>query len=171
MVCRMRATAVLAAGGLAITGLTVATGGVASAEPVPVCQGADLSVGKGDTQAGMHHVGLNIVVTNSSHRRCSMNGYPRVLLLDDNRDPVRTEDSYGSTYFRPDPGAREVVLAPGQSSTSNVAYTRPTAPSDPQVTASNLLIHTPGARDGDFVMPIRESQFYRNEIVATALAR
>lgn len=178
MVSSKRTMAAVAAGGLAIAGLSVATGGVAGAQQVPagapqapVCQGADLSVGKGDTQAGMHHIGMNIVVTNASQRACSMNGYPRVVLLDEHRKPVHTDDVYGSTYFQDDPGAHRIVLKPGQSSTSNVAYVRPTAPSDPQVTASNLQIRTPGAEDGEFVLPIYKSQFYNNQVVATALAR
>ncbi|MQA11135.1 MAG: DUF4232 domain-containing protein [Pseudonocardiaceae bacterium] len=178
MTSGMRTMTALAVSGLAIAGLTAASNGAAVAgerteqdQQVPACQGADLSVGKGETQAGMHQRGMDIVVTNTAWQACSIDGYPTVTLLDADHNPVRTNDEYGSTYFKQDPGARRIVLEPGENVASNLAYTHPTAPDEPQVTASHLRIHTPGATEGEFVIPIYRTQVYRSEVTATALAR
>ncbi|TCP52100.1 uncharacterized protein DUF4232 [Tamaricihabitans halophyticus] len=168
---KIRRSAWLSAVGLLVAGLVTGTAGPASAgQDVPACAAADLSVAKGESQAGMGQRGLDILVSNSMREPCAVRGYPKIQLLDDNRERVHTEETYGSTYFAPDSGEHQIVLKPGESARSNIGYAHPTAPDEPQVTASHLQVTVPGTTDGAFVLPIHKTQVYQAKVTATALS-
>lgn len=101
----LAAMALTLGAGTGAAGTRVAAAG--TADDLPVCAGTDLSVGQNRDgyQEGMLQRGVDIVVTNSSHLACTLDGYLDLQLLAADHGPLRTSLTRGDTFFEADPRA------------------------------------------------------------------
>lgn len=63
------------------------------------------------------------MLTNTSSRTCTIDGYAGFQLLGANGADLPTNVVRGSTFFRADPGPHPITLAPGQSAWADLART------------------------------------------------
>jgi hypothetical protein len=71
----------------------------------------------------MGHANSIVVLTNTSSRTCTVQGYAGFQLLGANGAALPTNVVRGSTFFQPDPGPRPISLPPGQSAWADLATT------------------------------------------------
>ena len=76
-------------------------------------------------QAGMGNFGENLALTNTSHQTCTVYGYPGLGLQNGKHTVLPITVVWGATYFAADPGRHTVVLKPGQSAWSDLAWNAP----------------------------------------------
>ncbi len=167
-----RVAVLLAAAGVAAAAAAGGSPDAVAAPVAAVCQGTDLSVGQNRDgfQEGMLHRGVDIVVTNSSHVACTLDGYLGLRLLSADQRPLATQVTRGDTFFETDPGPHLITVQPGQQLAADLAWSHPSAPSDPQVSPAYLQVTTPGATDGSFTIPFRVGPVYRAAVATTALS-
>lgn len=121
-----------------------ATAATAATAPAP-CANGDLATATGRASAGMGHVGVVLVFTNTSAHACTLFGYPGVAALDaagrQVSQAVRTRSGYlGGGY-----ALRQVQLAPGgKASTVVEGSDVPSGDATSCPTYPKLLVTAPG---------------------------
>lgn len=116
----------------------------AATAPAP-CANGDLATATGRASAGMGHVGVVLVFTNTSAHACTLFGYPGVAALDaagrQVSQAVRTRSGYlGGSY-----ALRQVRLAPGgKASTVVEGSDVPSGDATSCPTYPQLLVTAPG---------------------------
>ncbi|MHB1474389.1 MAG: DUF4232 domain-containing protein [Dermatophilaceae bacterium] len=124
-----------------------------AAGDLPACANADLTVSVGTSGAGMGHVGLTIVFTNSSDHQCTLTGYPGVAGMDSTGREVtqalQTLTGYmGGSSTKATvplaPGGRASALVEGTDVPTGTATTCPVYPrllvTAPNQTGSHVLV-------------------------------
>ncbi|MDF3289631.1 DUF4232 domain-containing protein [Streptomyces silvisoli] len=153
-----RKTAAVTAGIALAAGTVLAASGVAAAAPAArgtaTCTTSGLHAslvdkGRGG-QAGMSHIGKVLVLKNTSGRTCALRGYPGLRLENAHHQSQTTHTHWGATYFVPDPGAKTIVLRPGQSAEADLVWADADAPR--MVRAAYLEV-TPPASRGHLTIP------------------
>jgi hypothetical protein len=97
------------------------------------------SVGANDPGAGQEH--FPVVLTNGSHRTCTLRGYPGAAFLDASGkqlgpDPKRSADTPAT-----------VTLAPGQSAWAGLTFSNPEVSEAKTATPATLVVTPPDERD------------------------
>lgn len=105
-----------------------ATGDVPSPAPPPSaaaradCPSSGLVVDMGEVQAALGHRAVGLTLTNCGSKPHRVDGYPSVRVLDDEGEPLPVKVNPGSSYMGTDPGPKEIMLKPGKSLHSLVAW-------------------------------------------------
>jgi hypothetical protein len=98
----------------------------ASTPPAPPtvlrCVEKNLTTAVASYQNGGGQAGIVLQLTNAGTAPCSLYGYPGLGLEDGSHRIMPSKTHWGSTYFAEDPGPRLIILVPGQSATSSVAF-------------------------------------------------
>ena len=89
---------------------------------VPRCVEKNLTTAAASYQNGGDQAGIVLRLTNTGTAPCSLYGYPGLGVEDGTHHGMPSKTHWGSTYFANDPGPRLIILAPGQSATSSVAF-------------------------------------------------
>ncbi|WP_030177720.1 DUF4232 domain-containing protein [Streptomyces sp. NRRL S-813] len=124
---------------------TPSTGSAAAespAAPTPAesrCHSAELRASVGPNHPGAGQENFAVVLTNGSHRTCTVYGFPGLAFVDGTGqavtpDPERTGGQ----------DARVVTLAPGESAWSALSFTHPAVSGVTTVTPAALLVTPPG---------------------------
>jgi hypothetical protein len=136
-----RFTTMLAGAALVVAGsaAALAAGGGGGASPAHRCAASDLTVRLVDTGgsgAGTLEVGL--LMTNASHARCVLRGFPGLGLLAASESPLP-----GYAVFDTPRHASSVVLAPGATSGARIRYSDVPTGSETQCRQSSFVLVTP----------------------------
>ncbi|MET9476649.1 DUF4232 domain-containing protein [Streptomyces sp. NPDC002917] len=113
-----------------------ATGDVPSPAPPPSaaaradCPSSGLVVDMGEVQAALGHRAVGLTLTNCGSKPYRVDGYPSVRVLDDEGEPLPVKVNPGSSYMGTDPGPKEVMLKPGQTLHSLLAWVSTTTGGD-----------------------------------------
>lgn len=134
-------TAVTAAAtvGLGVTSAQAATPHQAVSAPRCDTSGLRVTVQNAPGQAGMSHDGVFLRFTNTSGHTCLLRGYPGLGLQDSAHKTLKSDVTWGSTYFDPTPGVRTLTLKPGADAWADLSW----ATAYPQITHSSYLVVTP----------------------------
>jgi hypothetical protein len=89
---------------------------------VPRCLEGSLATRVSGYQIGGGQYGIILKLTNAGTASCSLYGYPGLGLEDGNHRVLPSQTHWGPTYFAHDPGPSLIILSPGQSATSSVAF-------------------------------------------------
>ncbi|WP_392669602.1 DUF4232 domain-containing protein [Streptomyces sp. LN785] len=105
-----------------------ATGDASGPAPSPStaapggCPSSGVVVDMGEVQAAVGHRAVSLTLTNCGGKPFRVNGYPSVRALDDKGDPLPVPVNPGSSYMGTDPGPKEVMLKPGETLRSLLAW-------------------------------------------------
>ncbi|MFF3157959.1 DUF4232 domain-containing protein [Streptomyces sp. NPDC057910] len=102
-----------------------ASAATARVAAVPACATTDLVASVHGSQAGAGNFGATLVLTNASHRTCTVTGYPGLGLENVERKVQRIKVIWGASYFQRDPGRHTVTLEPRQAATAGLAWNAP----------------------------------------------
>jgi hypothetical protein len=112
-----------------VTPAAAAPAGTASApaEPaapaaVPRCPEGTLATAVSSYQVGGGQAGIILKLTNTGSVSCTLYGYPGLGLEDGSHHVMPSQTHWGPTYFAHDPGPSLIILSPGQSATSSIAF-------------------------------------------------
>ncbi|MFJ4903113.1 DUF4232 domain-containing protein [Streptomyces sp. NPDC088727] len=86
------------------------------------CPGSGLVVDMGPVEAAMMHRAVGLTLTNCGGKPVRVDGYPSVQALDENGDALPVKVNPGSSYMGQDKGPEEVMLAPGKTMRSLLAW-------------------------------------------------
>ncbi|MFE4328395.1 DUF4232 domain-containing protein [Streptomyces sp. NPDC056831] len=86
------------------------------------CPSSGVVVDMGEVQAALGHRAVGLTLTNCGSKPYRVDGYPSVRALDDAGDPLPVPVNPGSSYMGSDPGPKEVMLKPGQTMRSLLAW-------------------------------------------------
>lgn len=134
----------------------------------PRCLQARLATTVSGYQVGGGQSGITLKLTNTGSASCSMYGYPGLGLEDANHHVMLSHTHWGATYFAHDPGPSLIILAPGQSATSSVAF-KGGGPAQPW--ATYLEVTPPNAYQHVAMVLSYGTGGAGNDIYATAMAR
>ena len=119
------------------------------------CANADLTVSVGPSGAGMGHVGLTIVFTNSSDHQCTLTGYPGVAGMDSTSRKVTQALQTLGGYMGGSSTKATVPLAPGGRASALVEGTDvPTGTATTCPVYPRLLVTAPN-QTGSHVLAAR----------------
>ena len=135
---------------------------------VPRCLEASLGTTVSSYQIGGGQYGIIIKLTNTGTASCSLYGYPGLGLEDGSHHVMPSQVHWGETYFAHDPGPSLIILSPGQSATSSVAFAGG-GPGKPW--ADFLGVTPPNAYDHAVLTLSYGTGGGGSEIHATAMAR
>jgi hypothetical protein len=76
----------------------------------------------GEIEAALSHRAVGLTLTNCGSKPYRVYGYPSVRALDDAGDPLPVPVNPSSSYMGNDPGPKEVVLKPGGTMRSLLAW-------------------------------------------------
>jgi hypothetical protein len=179
MMQHARVAALAGAVGLTMIGGTVALAGqtasMRAARPAviatPRCTARDMAAGLHGFQALVANRGFILTVTNISNNSCSVDGYAGLKLENAAHHLVHSTTHRGGTYFASDPGARLIVLSPGETASADFAFGAGTGGSTDAV-ATYLLVSPPGA-SGHLTVRIPGAPVRINigKLFVTAMAR
>ncbi|MEU0627093.1 DUF4232 domain-containing protein [Streptomyces sp. NPDC005989] len=97
--------------------------GPAPTPTVPAgCPSSGVVVGMGEVEAALGHRAVGLTLTNCGSKPYRVHGYPSVRALDEAGDPLPVPVNPGSSYMGSDPGPKEVVLKPGATVRSLLAW-------------------------------------------------
>jgi hypothetical protein len=178
MIKHARVAALAGAAGLALIGGTAAlasqpasagAGGPAAGIATPRCGAREVAAGLHGFQALVANRGFILTVTNISNDSCSVDGYAGLRLENAAHHLVHSVTHRGGTYFASDPGARLIVLSPGE--TASAAFGAGTGGSTDAV-ATYLLVAPPGtSRYLTVRIPGAPVRIYFGKLFVTAMAR
>ncbi len=77
----------------------------------------------GTEQAGMHHAGTFLKLTNTGDDACVLSGYAGLALEGSGHTALPTQAEHGDTYFAADPGRHDVTLQAGDSAYADLVWT------------------------------------------------
>jgi hypothetical protein len=117
---------------------------------------------------GHRQSGIILRLTNTGAASCSLYGYPGLGLEDGSHRVLPSQVHWGATYFARDPGPSLILLSPGQSATSGVAFAGG-GPGKPW--ADFLEVTPPNAYDHAVIPLSYGTGGGGNDIHATAMAR
>jgi hypothetical protein len=134
----------------------------------PRCLKGSLATTVSSYQVGGGQYGITLKLINTGTASCSLYGYPGLGLEDGSHHVMPSQTHWGATYFAHDPGPRLIILPPGQSATSSVAFAggRPGKP-----WATFLEVTPPNAYNHADIMLSYGTGGGGNDIHATAMAR
>jgi Protein of unknown function (DUF4232) len=136
---------------------------------VPRCLEASLATTVSGYQVGGGQYGITLKLTNTGSASCSLYGYPGLGLEDATHHVMPSQTHWAATYFAHDPGPSLIILAPGQSATSSVAFAGG-GPGEPW--ATYLEVTPPNAyHHSVVVLSYGTGGGGGNDIHATAMAR
>jgi hypothetical protein len=169
---RLRIAFAAVAGAVALATAGPVTAAAAATAYVPHrCYVGELAAGFHGSQAGLGNRGFLLTLTDVSGTSCRLDGYPGLELRDAAGRPLVTRTRRGPTYFGPDPGAKLIVLSPGETVSADVAFGVAGSPGN-SVLATYLQVTPPGGHRA-FVLriPYGAALVYRGRVDVTALAR
>jgi Protein of unknown function (DUF4232) len=152
MIKHARVAALVGAAGLALIGGTAALAsqaasagvtGPAASLATPRCAARDMAAGLHGFQALVANRGFILTLTNIGNNSCSVDGYAGLKLENATHHVVHSTTHRGGTYFASDPGARLIVLSPGETVSADFAFGAGTGGSTDAV-ATYLLVAPPG---------------------------
>ncbi|MFJ8006984.1 DUF4232 domain-containing protein [Streptomyces fagopyri] len=124
-----------------VSGSASATASTGSGTATTRCHTSELraTVGANDPGAGQEN--FPVVLTNTSHRTCTLRGYPGAAFVDASGkqlgpDPKRSPGSPGT-----------VALAPGQSAWAGLTFSNPEISGAHTATPASLVVTPPDERD------------------------
>jgi hypothetical protein len=122
-------------------GTAGASGGGSPSASGARCHTSELAASLGPNHPGAGQENFSVVLTNTSHRTCTVHGYPGAAFTDASGrqlgpDPVRTGDT-----------ARTIRLAPGHSAWAGVSFSDPEVSEARTATPASLLVTPPDERD------------------------
>jgi hypothetical protein len=154
-----------------VTGGPVTAASAAAGYVPHRCYVGELAAGFHGSQAGLGNRGFLLTLTDVSGVSCRLDGYPGLELRNAAGRPLVTRTRRGPTYFDPDPGRRLIVLSPGETVSSDIAFGVAGSRAN-SVLASYLEITPPeGHRPFVLRIPYGPALVYRGRVDATALAR
>ncbi|MFF1967758.1 DUF4232 domain-containing protein [Streptomyces sp. NPDC058232] len=86
------------------------------------CPPSGLVVDMGEVQAALGHRAVGLTLTNCGRKPYRVDGYPSVRVLDTQGEPLPVKVNPGSSYMGTDPGPKEIMLKPGKSVHSLLAW-------------------------------------------------
>lgn len=86
------------------------------------CPSSGVVVEMGEVEAALGHRAVGLTLTNCGSKPYRVDGYPSVRALDDAGDPLPVPVNPGSSYMGSDPGPKEVMLKPGETMRSLLAW-------------------------------------------------
>ncbi|MET8127964.1 DUF4232 domain-containing protein [Streptomyces sp. NPDC005065] len=86
------------------------------------CPSSGLVVDMGEVQAALGHRAVGLTLTNCGRKPYRVDGYPSVRVLDDEGEPLPVKVNPGSSYVGTDPGPKEIMLKPGKTLHSLLAW-------------------------------------------------
>ncbi|MFF9317846.1 DUF4232 domain-containing protein [Streptomyces sp. NPDC014735] len=86
------------------------------------CPSSGVVVGMGEIEAALGHRAVGLTLTNCGGKPYRVHGYPSVRALDEAGDPLPVPVNPASSYMGTDRGPQEVVLKPGQTVWSLLAW-------------------------------------------------
>nr|WP_327336305.1 MULTISPECIES: DUF4232 domain-containing protein [unclassified Streptomyces] len=86
------------------------------------CPDSGLVVDMGPVEAAMMHRAVGLTLTNCGGKPVRVDGYPSVQALGENGDALPVKVNPGSSYMGQDKGPEEVMLAPGKTMRSLLAW-------------------------------------------------
>ncbi|MFB4425349.1 DUF4232 domain-containing protein [Streptomyces sp. QL37] len=92
------------------------------AAPADGCPASGAVVEMGPVQTAMFHRAVTLTLTNCGKRPYRVHGYPSVRALDDEGERIPVPVNAGGSMFGNDEGPEEVMLKPGASVTSTLAW-------------------------------------------------
>lgn len=101
-----------------------------SATQVGACRADQLKLTTGDSDVGMSKTAAVMILTNTSTARCTLRGYPTLIALDDQQQPIPNwfAGAYVTgTYFTPVQAIETITLAPSDQASFVVETTSPDA--------------------------------------------
>ncbi|MFJ6853116.1 DUF4232 domain-containing protein [Streptomyces sp. NPDC091271] len=99
-----------------------AEGAPAPAAPADGCPASGVVVGMGPVQTAMFHRAVTLTLTNCGKQPYRVHGYPSVRALGDEGERIPVPVNAGGSMFGNDEGPEEVMLKPGASVTSTLAW-------------------------------------------------
>jgi hypothetical protein len=97
--------------------------GPAPTATVPAgCPASGVVVDMGEVEAALGHRAVGLSLTNCGGKPYRVAGYPSVRALDEAGDPLPVPVNPGSSYMGGDPGPKEVMLKPGETVRSLLAW-------------------------------------------------
>ena len=140
---------------------------------VPRCHASDLAVSLSPMGVGAGNIEVNVFLRNRSKRRCFLFGYVSFGLQDVRHRPQPSHERRGNTYFREDPGPHRVVLRPGGSAVTNLAWGDNPFPGEPLrgqcEPASAWVVVTPPGERTHLLAPLRTVVCGHGQLAATVL--
>jgi Protein of unknown function (DUF4232) len=180
MIKHVRVAALAGAAGLALIGATAAVAsqaasagaaGPAAGVAVPRCGARDVAAGLHGFQALVANRGFILTLTNISSNSCSVDGYAGLRLENAAHHLVHWAAHRGGTYFASDPGARLIVLSPGETASADFGFGAGTGGSADAV-ATYLLVAPPGtSRYLTVRIPAAPVRIDLGKLFVTAMAR
>lgn len=115
--------------------------GDSSAAKSTRCHTSELDASLGPNHPGAGQENFAVVLTNTSHRTCTLRGYPGAAFVDASGkqlgpDPVRTGDT-----------AKTIKLTPGHSAWAGLSFSNPEISEARTATPASLLVTPPDERD------------------------
>jgi Protein of unknown function (DUF4232) len=86
------------------------------------CQPEDTSLTVSATDGALGHRDLTLVIGNRSTQSCVVDGYPDVAFASSGGPAVSVSVEHGSSYLATDPEATAIMLSPGASAESHLAW-------------------------------------------------
>ncbi|WP_370803865.1 DUF4232 domain-containing protein [Streptomyces sp. DvalAA-43] len=86
------------------------------------CPSSGVVVGMGEVEAALGHRAVGLTLTNCGGKPYRVHGYPSVRALDEAGDPLPVPVNPGSSYMGTDRGPQEIVLKPGKTARSLLAW-------------------------------------------------
>lgn len=139
------------------SGLDVRPTEAPSADPTDACPSSGARMLPGLVEAAMGLRAMTVTLTNCGTEPYTVNGYPSVQVLDEDREPVDVRVLRGPgeiTTGVPDPGPHEVTLQPGESATTSLVWRNTVTEADvPAVNAPYLRVATAKGRPAQVLAP------------------
>ncbi|HEX8967083.1 MAG TPA: DUF4232 domain-containing protein [Chloroflexota bacterium] len=90
---------------------------------MPSCDTPQLDLTLGQSEGAVGHVRAVFILRNMSDSGCRLYGYPGLLLLDTDGQPLPTDLSWGGpNYLVPDVAPRSVLVEPGDAASFAVGF-------------------------------------------------
>ncbi|MCL6732106.1 DUF4232 domain-containing protein [Streptomyces neyagawaensis] len=128
-----------------------------SADPKDACPSSGVRMLPGLVEAAMGLRAMTVTLTNCGTKPYTVNGYPSVQVLDEDRETVDVRVLRGPqeiTTGVPDPGPHEVTLKPGESATTSLVWRNTVTEADvPAVNAPYLRVATAKGRPAQVLAP------------------
>ncbi|QWQ44305.1 DUF4232 domain-containing protein [Streptomyces sp. YPW6] len=90
--------------------------------PPGTCPSSGVVVDMGPVETGMMHRAVVLTLTNCGREPYAVDGYPWVQALDEDGNPLPVKVNEDGSYFGSDPGPKKLVLDPGLSVKSILAW-------------------------------------------------
>ncbi|SPF00006.1 DUF4232 domain-containing protein [Streptomyces sp. MA5143a] len=139
------------------SGLDVRPTEVPSPDPTDTCPSSGVRMLPGLVEPAMGLRAMTVRLTNCGTEPYTVNGYPSVQVLDEDREPVDVRVLRGPeeiTTGVPDPGPHEVTLKPGESATTSLVWRNTVTEADvPAVNAPYLRVAPAKGRPAQVLAP------------------